>query len=35
MATANRQDGLFEQVADWFDRTKPTLQADVSRDLGH
>lgn len=29
------QDGLYEQVADWFERIKPTLQADVSRDLGH
>lgn len=29
------QDGLYEQVADWFERVKPTLQADVSRDLGH
>ena len=27
------QDGLYEQVADWFERIKPTLQADVSRDL--
>ena len=29
------QDGLYEQVADWFERTKPTRQADVSRDIGH
>ena len=29
------QDGLYEQVADWFERVKPTLSADVSRDLGH
>lgn len=29
------QDGLYEQVADWFERIKPSLQADVKRDLGH
>ncbi|QMW02696.1 ISAs1 family transposase [Spirosoma foliorum] len=29
------QDGLYEQVVDWFERTKPSLQADISRDLGH
>lgn len=29
------QDGLYEQVAHWFERVKPTLQADVSRDLGN
>ena len=29
------QDGLYEQVVDWFERIKPTLQVDVSRDLGH
>ena len=29
------QDGLYEQVVDWFERVRPTLQADVSRDLGH
>lgn len=29
------QDGLYQQVVDWFARVKPTLQADVSRDLGH
>ena len=29
------QDGLYEQIADWFERIKPGLQADVSRDLGH
>lgn len=31
---ANQQE-LYTQVADWFERAKPTLQADVSRDLGH
>lgn len=29
------QDGLYEQVVDWFERIKPSLQADISRDLGH
>ena len=29
------QDGLYEQVVDWFERMKPTLPAEVSRDLGH
>ncbi|QDK81154.1 ISAs1 family transposase [Spirosoma sp. KCTC 42546] len=29
------QDGLYEQVVGWFERVKPTLQAHVSRDLGH
>ena len=29
------EDGLYEQVVDWFERMKPTLPADVSRDLGH
>lgn len=29
------QDGLYQQVVDWFERTKPSLQADISRDLGH
>lgn len=29
------QDSLYQQVVAWFARTKPSLQADVSRDLGH
>ena len=29
------QGGLCEQVADWFERTKSSLQAHISRDLGY
>lgn len=29
------QDGLYEQVVDWFERRRPALLADTSRDLGH
>jgi predicted transposase YbfD/YdcC len=29
------QDGLYDQVANWFERIKTTSQADISRDLGH
>ena len=29
------QGSLYEQVADWFERTKSSLQAHISRDLGH
>lgn len=29
------QDGLYEQVVDWFERTKPSSPTDTSRDLGH
>jgi predicted transposase YbfD/YdcC len=31
----SNQDGLYSQVADWFERHKPSLEADLSRDLGH
>lgn len=31
----SNQDGLYTQVADWFERHKSSLQADISRDLGH
>ena len=29
------QDGLYQQVVDWFERTTPTLEAATSQDLGH
>lgn len=29
------QDGLYEQVVDWFQPTRPSLQGDMSWDLGH
>lgn len=29
------QEGLYNQVVDWFERSKPCLQTDIRRDLGH
>jgi predicted transposase YbfD/YdcC len=29
------QEGLYDQVAAWFERVEPTLAADVSRNIGH